>query len=528
MNFHDRPPGKIDYDQVRVHYQKFLDILTTEVQPSSPGGAMAYASWIGQSLANTHLAEDAKKAAEIRAGLLRSALDFFLAEPGRFHRLSHWRSCLAAWSGDMEIIDRADEAHRYLARIEERLKGVKFAPGDDANVVADLMAALARRHPHLRGKDPEASLYRAAPVFGRDDLKRLLDRSRWSTGGIVFRRLILDEDVAAVVCTLGIGRQERFGLLRLDPQTLRPVSFTEHPVDFKSESNWPVDEHARYGPPVTVFGGDIYVGSAYAGIVHFPAEGPAKWWSEKGGLASDQIRSLAVLAGKIYATTGTVFTDRGLIEFDPATGKSRILFSSKAADSPHELDGRPIQAVAADPKRNCLWLAVGPKPQAKDRGALFAYYPAQAKAVRKMDAERGLDWLDVRQGKLLMGSITYALTMDLQTEAIAALISSDLPGYLPVKAARVVSQGSFNGSRILLPVGRRLIWMDHKNPYTGSLSAMAEGDARPISIIEKCFPDRPTEQLVHDLALSRQGLVLLTRQGLFLASLGGEREASAR
>ena len=46
---------------------------------------------------------------------------------------------------------------------------------------------------------------------------------------------------------------------------------------------------------------------------------------------------------------------------------------------------------------------------------------------------------------------------------------------------------------------------------------MADDDDRPTSIIEKCFPDRPEDYVIQDLAFGRQGLLLLTREGLFLS-----------
>jgi hypothetical protein len=107
--------------------------------------------------------------------------------------------------------------------------------------------------------------------------------------------------------------------------------------------------------------------------------------------------------------------------------------------------------------------------------------------------------------------------MDLDTEKITALINTDPPGYIPFEAQRNLKQGAFAGNRIFLSVGSKLIYVDRKNPYTGSLSAMALGDDRPASIIEKCFPDRPDQYLIKDLALGRQGLLLLTHQGLFLS-----------
>jgi hypothetical protein len=156
-----------------------------------------------------------------------------------------------------------------------------------------------------------------------------------------------------------------------------------------------------------------------------------------------------------------------------------------------------------------------PKPEAKDKGALFAYFPKERKTVKKMNAERGLDWLEPRQGKLFMGAITYALSMDLETEVITALINVDPPGYIPFKAPR--NPKAFAGSRLMVPAGQKLIYVDRINPYTGSLSAMTADDDRPASIIEKCFPDRPDQYVIYDLAVNRQGLLLLTRAGLFLS-----------
>lgn len=515
--FYNREPGPVDREKSRTHYRNFLRVLTEEVQPKWPTSPIAYSSWTYLPLANARFAVEDKKDAEIKAALLRESLDYFLAEPKRFHRLGFWRSSIDAYAQHLDTMGKPEEAYRYLQDHATRLKTVKLTPGDNTDTLTNALATLARKHPRLRPVDTGPNPYKTEAVVLARDLSKFFAKQPWNGGSVNFRRVILEGKVAAIVCTHGLGRKERFGLLRLDPDTLKPMSFTEYPIDLETKSKWPFDHHIWYGPPVAVSGEDVYVGSPYGGIIGFPADGPAKGWSEKTGLASDMITSLAVLDGKLYAATGAYWTDRGLIELDLASGKSAVVFSSKAADSKHMLDGRGILGVAADAKRGCLWLATSTKPAAKDKGALFAYYPKDGKAVKKMDAERGLDWLEPRNGMLLMGAVPYALSLDFETEKITALISSDPAGYIPFKPARQRPFGGFSGNRVMLPVGKNLIYVDRKNPYTGSLSAMTEGDASPASIIEKCFPTQPDRHVIKDLTMSRQGLLLLTLEGLHRA-----------
>lgn len=513
--FHsDAAGGRLDHDKTRKHFQSFLSTLTTEVQPQWPHGAMAYSSWVHLTLANGRFAEDGKKDAAIQADFLRETLDYFLADTSRFQILQYWISSLDAYARHLERLGKADEAYRYFQTHAQRLQKVKLFGFNDPDVLPNVMDNLARRHPELRaasGPNP----YKAEPVLLVKDLARFFNKAPWSNGGVALRRVIHDGKVAALVCSHGVGRKERFGLLRLDPETLKPISFREYAVDFSTDSKWPIDE---FSPAFVVAGTTVYIGSPYGGIVEFPLDGPARGWNEKTGLASDQIASLAVLDGKVYAATGAYYTDRGLIDLDVATGKSAIHFSSKAIDSSHVLDGRPILGVAADPKRGCLLVAVRPKPGkdgSMDRGALFAYYPKEQKTVKKMEAERGLEWLAPHGDKLLMGAVSYALSMDLQSEQISALINVDPPGYIPFKSPR--NPRRFGGSRMLLPVGEQLLWVDRINPYTGSLSAMKAGDDRPTSIIEKCFTERPERHVIKDLALCPRGLLLLTWEGLYLS-----------
>ena len=92
-----------------------------------------------------------------------------------------------------------------------------------------------------------------------------------------------------------------------------------------------------------------------------------------------------------------------------------------------------------------------------------------------------------------------------------------MPGYTPFKAPRNLNSGAYGGCRILLPVGPKLIYRDSRKQDTASLFAMAAGAEKSTSILEKCFPNQPDRYLIHDLAASRQGLLLLTREGLFVS-----------
>src|SRR5438105_758984 len=126
-----------------------------------------------------------------------------------------------------------------------------------------------------------------------------------------------------------------------------------------------------------------------------------------------------------------------------------------------------------------------------------------------MNAALGVDWFSPQPGKLLLGSQYHALAIDHQTEEITAIIEGYGLGSIPFKAPRNLKFGTYIGSRIMLPLGSTLIYREARSPTAASLYAMSAGDAKPVSILEKCFPDQPDRHLIHELAESRQGMLLL-------------------
>jgi len=115
-------------------------------------------------------------------------------------------------------------------------------------------------------------------------------------------------------------------------------------------------------------GETLYLGIRGTGVVRF-AGGSAKVYAEDNGLPTRYVTALARHKGKLYLGTGKA---RGrevagtLTEFDPATGKSMTLCSSRSAASRSPLDGPPaytVEELAVSPDGQSLWVVTaGGKP----------------------------------------------------------------------------------------------------------------------------------------------------------------------
>jgi hypothetical protein len=144
----------------------------------------------------------------------------------------------------------------------------------------------------------------------------------------------------------------------------------------------PPFSYTENGPEVTADDQNLYFGSPQNGIMISSGDGSCKVLTEENGLASNIIRSLEALDGKVYAVigqVGSVVKDSGLMEVDLKSGISTVLFSVKAKDKTRELDGMSIAGIAADPKRHALWIL---SADDKDFYHLFIYYPRDQKLDR--------------------------------------------------------------------------------------------------------------------------------------------------
>jgi hypothetical protein len=126
--------------------------------------------------------------------------------------------------------------------------------------------------------------------------------------------------------------------------------------------------------------------------------------SQDARLPSGNILSLARLGGRLFLG----LHDGGLVEFDPVTGRSVTLASSRSLEARHELDGGApyaVMSLAADELRDCLWFSVGaqiregaPVP----RQGLWRYVPSASRLERIPDTGLRLEGIELQQDRLFM------------------------------------------------------------------------------------------------------------------------------
>jgi len=334
----------------------------------------------------------------------------------------------------------------------------------------------------------------------------------WKPTDIHFRRLVVDDGLLAIAYTHGMLYGERAGLLRLDPLTFRALSFvsTSAELPFNPRMGNESDEYGRSGPAVAVMGSDVFLGFPTAGIVQFRADGTAAAFNEEKGLASDDIMALDVLDGKLYAAVGRMYGDTGLMELDPRSGVSTILFSSRSKFPKGPLDNQELCGIAADPVRHQLWVLT---PR-----SLFVYDPAKKMAVEKIrfaahfpEAPPEFHSLQRKDEKLLVGGWGWCFEIDIPANH-GRLLAAGRP------ANTLHAFWKLNGeiTRRLTPLGANLAFMD-RSTSLGSARLLLNGRPNSENLVEFCFPEDVSDKFrVRDIASSPQGLLVLTDYSLYL------------
>jgi len=222
--------------------------------------------------------------------------------------------------------------------------------------------------------------------------------------------------------------------------------------------------------------GRVLVGTLSAGLVVFEKDGKAKVWNEKSGLPTDYVHSLDCYGGRVFLGTGSadeVTAGGGLFEFDPGTGRSRILCSNRATRKGSALDGGEaytISAIQSDPARECVWLGIEtPRGTPSQRPGLWQYLPGPGTFRRVPKASSHIFHISLSHDRLLLREHRTLGILDLKTEQLARVRSYSSRRNDP---AVLVGDQIFSGiSRPALvlrpnkmveweytPTGRRVYW----------------------------------------------------------------------
>ncbi len=352
---------------------------------------------------------------------------------------------------------------------------------------------------------------------------------------IFLHRLAIGDKSGAIVYSDSrqIG-SAHYGVIPLSGDAWIPSPMQALPYDIRfvrkaSDFLWERD-YTRKGPAIAVDGNGVYIGFYQGGIVINSRNAGNRILNEKSGLATDYIRSLEILDGKLYALVGAQPGESGLMEVDPESGASRLLFSSKTKSPEKEPDGSPICGIAADPERHALWILFVDR---YDRNVLSLYYPQSQKTAPYQNASmnavsypRGYSkeysGLSKINDHLIIEGIPDAMQVNLKTDN-AFLLFSMMNARIQTSKWNHTYRMTANQLRRFIPVNEDLIGISDSD-----LMYFRNGDREPKILGAEIFLEGHSRTSpLKDIAITPQGLLVLTEDSLYLIPEIVERAKTA-
>jgi hypothetical protein len=426
----------------------------------------------------------------------------------------------------------------------------------DTNRIPEASALLQRATAEFKNKDALNTLTIVKkrlmdPLMGRKPKSYssvLLYSSKGLSPEVHFRRLIVNDKAQAVVYsdTTNLMQLAQYGIMQLSPENLAPISSQWLP--FKTKYDLDRSDGNKYrneGPEAAADDQAIYLGIKQYGIAVLYKNGSSKLLNEDTGLATNVVRSLEILDGKLYATVGSFGMsqkDNGMMEVDLKTGISTVLFSNKSKEKKGELDGTLIAGIAADPERHALWILCleeyGPL-------RLYRYYPQDNKLERVDNDSIKMALLQVagypphsiplhkRNDSLMVEGSFGTVVIDTRTDAATLLLSfSSVPRVPAAKWLMQVTSDLEHMPKQAIPMNRDLI-----SKTEWELLYFHDGEREPDHFEESLTAPQPTPDDIalkqmaesrgwtlanpkgfklRDIALTKKGLLVLTDDSLYL------------
>jgi hypothetical protein len=356
------------------------------------------------------------------------------------------------------------------------------------------------------------------------------------TRRIFLHRLVVGDKGGAIVYSdskqIGIG-PAHYGVISLSGETWKPAATQALPYDIRFERKaadflWERD-YTRKGPAIALDDSNVYVGFYQGGIIIHSKDGGNRILNESSGLATDYIRSLELLDGKLYALVGAQPGESGLMEVDPVSGVSKILFSSKTKNPEQEPDGRPICGIAADPEQHALWILSVDK---NERYVFSLYYPESQRVVRNQTISvkegfqvRGYSKeysaLSKINDHLIIEGVPDALQIDLKTDN-AFLLFSMTGGGNRISRWNYIYRMTANNLQRFIPVNSDLVGITDSD-----LMFFRNGDREPKLLGADFLEGHSRKISLKDIALTPKGLLVLTEDSLYLIPAIVERTKTA-
>lgn len=202
----------------------------------------------------------------------------------------------------------------------------------------------------------EISQYKIIKILSLDKALKLKNKV---SGSPSFRRLIFDNNsLKGIVYSISFyknkKKMEKFGIIKLD-EDFSILNIIESPFETKP-FYWALKKGYNW-PSFICHNGNIYLGLHGNGMLIFYKDGKVELINEDNGLSSNDIMKMKLLKnGKIYALVGGNIK-RGLMEFDPKTKNSRIIFSTCSLPSEEGINGKFILNITESEDREKLWIA---------------------------------------------------------------------------------------------------------------------------------------------------------------------------
>ena len=418
-----------------------------------------------------------------------------------------------------EMLAGADKGTEGVAFLERYIVNLPAGKGDKPWLESKLRD-LRRRVP---GQSPSAQLGAVADELHAKKLLTFYELADKKSGEILQTglRLFMQGNVAVIVYFYRESPESGYGVLRFDMDRQKVISDQRAGKNARLSSSGPAVAHDER---------NVFVAHPHEGILVFPSDGQPRLLNEETGLASQHILSLVVLDGKLYAIIGASYEETGVMEVDWKSGTSRILWSQRSKSSDSPLANRNTHAILADSNRHLLWVLSddGSAGVWIKNVSLFTYRPRDNRVeLKQKDFDAGIDysmgwtaggmlisedkfhrcWVvnpDTAKGETFYGKNNVACPIRKQ----ANNVSWHMPdSRFPTRRT------TFIGDDLLAFLDRELLWL-------------RAGVVEPEYLLDRLFAKEVVLKLNGcDLAATKQGLLLLSADGLYLVP---EIKASAQ
>ena len=322
-------------------------------------------------------------------------------------------------------------------------------------------------------------------------------------------RLFMQGNIAVIVYFYDEAPEYGYGVLRFDTDRLQVVSDQRAGKNARMRFMKLNGQFFYAGPAVASDGRNVFVAHTVEGILAFPFDGQPRLLNEETGLASQKIWRLEALDGKLYAIIGSPWEETGLMEVDWNSNTSRVLSSERDKSSTFPLAGRGTHGILADDRRHLLWVLSG--------DGLFTYTPSDNHVeLKRKDNLFGGNNFSMRWiGEEMMfwyGTCLVLNPATVEGQAIYGVFSQVFPYRKQANNVRWRMPEANFPPRSLTFVGEELMALQDRE-----LLWFHDGVPDPVHALDLFFPKETARKIyIRDLAATKQGLLMLSEDGLYL------------